>query len=67
MEIQTIDFSVWPKGKFNAEYSQYFTGNSYLATLEGRRGVWHFFYVAFQIIGINLLFINAVNQLLMIL
>ena len=30
-----VDFSVWPKGKFNAEYAQYFTGNSYLATLEG--------------------------------
>ena len=35
MEIQTVDFNVWPKGEFNADYAQYFTGNSYLATLEG--------------------------------
>ena len=35
MEIQTVDFNVWPKGKFNADYAQFFTGNSYLATLEG--------------------------------
>ena len=34
-EIQTVDFNVWPKGEFNADYAQFFTGNSYLATLEG--------------------------------
>ena len=33
----------------------------------GRNGARNLFYVAFQIIGIYLLFINAVNQLLMIL
>ena len=32
-EIQTVDFNVWPKGEFNADYAQFFTGNSYLATL----------------------------------
>ena len=34
-EIKTVDLSVWPKGEFNADYAQYFTGNSYLATLAG--------------------------------
>ena len=34
-EVKTVDFNVWPKGKFNADYAQFFTGNSYLATLEG--------------------------------
>ena len=32
--IQTVDFSVWPKGEPNTAYAQYFTGNSYLAPLE---------------------------------
>ena len=35
MEIQTVDFNVWPKGEFNADYAQYFTGNSYLADVGG--------------------------------
>jgi len=33
--MKTVDFSVWPKGEPNTAYSQYFTGNSYLASLEG--------------------------------
>lgn len=33
--VQTVDFSVWPKGQPNSAYAQYFTGNSYLAPMEG--------------------------------
>ena len=33
--VQTVDFSVWPKGQPNTAYAQYFVGNSYLAQLEG--------------------------------
>ena len=33
--VQTVDFSVWPKGAPNTAYAQYFTGNSYLAPMEG--------------------------------
>jgi Uncharacterized conserved protein, contains double-stranded beta-helix domain len=33
--IQTVDFTVWPKGEPNTAYAQYFTGNSYLAPMEG--------------------------------
>ena len=33
--VQTVDFSVWPKGKPNTAYAQYFTGNSYLAPMDG--------------------------------
>lgn len=33
--VQTVDFSVWPKGAPNTAYAQYFTGNSYLAQMEG--------------------------------
>ena len=32
--VQTVDFSVWPKGEPNP-YGQYFTGQSYLAGLNG--------------------------------
>lgn len=32
--VQGVDFTLWPKGEINP-FSQYFTGNSYLATLEG--------------------------------
>ena len=35
IEMKTVDFSVWPKGEPNTGYAQYFTGNSYLAPLEG--------------------------------
>ena len=33
--VQTVDFSVWPKGEPNTAYAQYFVGNSYLAPLPG--------------------------------
>ena len=33
--VKTVDFSVWPKGEPNTAYAQYFTGNSYLAPMEG--------------------------------
>ena len=33
--VQTVDFSVWPKGEPNIAYARYFVGNSYLAQLEG--------------------------------
>ena len=33
--VQTVDFSIWPKGEPNTAYAQYFTGNSYLAPLNG--------------------------------
>lgn len=32
------DFSVWPKGEFNAAYAQYFIGRSYLAPLDAANG-----------------------------
>ena len=35
MTVKTVDFSVWPKGEPNTAYAQYFTGNSYLAPMEG--------------------------------
>lgn len=35
MTVKTVDFSVWPKGDPNTAYAQYFTGNSYLAPMEG--------------------------------
>ena len=33
--VQAVDFSVWPKGEPNTAYAQYFTGNSYLAPMDG--------------------------------
>ena len=33
--VKTVDFSIWPKGEPNSAYARYFTGNSYLAPLEG--------------------------------
>ena len=33
--IQTVDFSVWPKGEPNTAYAEHFTGNSYLAPMGG--------------------------------
>ena len=33
--IQTVDFNIWPKGQPNTAYARYFTGNSYLAPMEG--------------------------------
>ena len=59
-EIQTVDFNVWPKGQYNADYAQFFTGNSYLATLtddllnvtfEPRcRNNWHIHHKAVQVL-----------------
>ena len=34
-DVRTVDFTVWPKGAPNSAYAQYFTGNSYLAPMEG--------------------------------
>ena len=33
--VRTVDFTVWPKGQPNTAYAQYFTGNSYLAPMDG--------------------------------
>ena len=33
--VETVDFSIWPKGQPNTAYAQYFTGNSYLAQMDG--------------------------------
>ena len=33
--VQTVDFSIWPKGEPNTAYAKYFTGNSYLAQMDG--------------------------------
>ncbi len=34
-KVETVDFSVWPKGEPNTAYAQFFTGNSYLAPMGG--------------------------------
>ena len=57
--VQTVDFSVWPKGILNP-YGQYFTGNSYLAQLDGGlanvtfepgcRNNWHIHHRAVQVL-----------------
>ena len=36
--VETVDFSVWPKGEPNTGYAQYFIGNSYLAPLDAEHG-----------------------------
>ena len=33
--VQTVDFSIWPKGEPNTAYAQFFVGNSYLKPLAG--------------------------------
>ena len=33
--VQTVDFTVWPKGEPNTAFAKYFIGNSYLAPMEG--------------------------------
>ena len=33
--VQTVDFSVWPKGEPNTAYEQYFIGHSFLAPMDG--------------------------------
>ena len=60
MKIQTVDFSVWPKGEPNTAYAQYFTGNSYLAPLDGGvsnvtfepryRNNWHIHHKQIQVL-----------------
>lgn len=36
--VDTVDFSVWPKGEPNTAYAKYFIGNSYLADMNGANG-----------------------------
>ena len=58
--IQTVDFSVWTKGQPNTAYAQYFTGNSYLAPLDGGvsnvtfeprcRNNWHIHHKQIQVL-----------------
>ena len=58
--VQTVDFSVWPKGEPNTAYAQYFTGQSYLAQMEGGmanvtfeprcRNNWHIHHGAVQVL-----------------
>ena len=60
MEIQTVDFNVWPKGDPNTAYAQYFIGNSYLADVGGGvmnvtfepgcRNNWHIHHKAVQVL-----------------
>ena len=60
MKIQTVDFSVWPKGEPNTAYARYFTGNSYLAPLDGGvsnvtfeprcRNNWHIHHKQIQVL-----------------
>ncbi len=57
--VRTVDFSVWPQGVLNP-YGQYFTGNSYLAQLDGGlanvtfepgcRNNWHVHHKAVQVL-----------------
>ena len=57
--VQTVDFSVWPKGVPNP-YGEFFTGNSYLAQLDGGlanvtfepgcRNNWHVHHRAVQVL-----------------
>ena len=35
VKVDPVDFSVWPKGEPNTAFAQFFTGNSYLAPMEG--------------------------------
>ena len=58
--VQTVDFSVWPQGEPNSAYAKYFTGNSYLAPMEGGvsnvtfepgcRNNWHIHHKQVQVI-----------------
>jgi len=36
--VESVDFSVWPKGEPNTAYAQYFIGNSYLADMGSANG-----------------------------
>ena len=57
--VETVDFSVWPKGEPNTAYAKYFTGNSYLADMgavhnvtfePGCRNHWHIHHKGVQVI-----------------
>ena len=58
--IQTVDFSVWPKGEPNTGYAQFFIGDSYLADMGGGimnvtfepgcRNNWHIHHKAVQVL-----------------
>ena len=57
--VSTVDFTIWPKGEPNSAYSQYFTGNSYLAPMgavsnvtfePGCRNNWHIHHKAVQVL-----------------
>ena len=61
--VETVDFSVWPKGEPNTAYAKYFTGNSYLADMgakdggpynvtfePGCRNHWHVHHKAVQVL-----------------
>ena len=57
--VETVDFSVWPKGEANTAYAQYFTGNSYLADMgamhnvtfePGCRNNWHIHHKGVQVL-----------------
>ncbi len=58
--MQTVDFSIWPKGEPNDAYAQYFTGNSHLADMgngvlnvtfePGCRNNWHIHHKQVQVL-----------------
>lgn len=57
--VETVDFSVWPKGEPNTAYAKYFTGNSYLADMgaahnvtfePGCRNNWHIHHKGVQVL-----------------
>jgi AhpD family alkylhydroperoxidase len=58
--IETVDFTLWPKGEPNVAYAQYFTGNSYLAPMDGGvtnvtfepgcRNNWHIHHGSVQVL-----------------
>ena len=58
--VQTVDFSVWPKGEPNTGYAQFFIGNSYLAPMDGGfvnvtfepgcRNNWHIHHKQIQVL-----------------
>ena len=58
--MQTVDFSIWPKGELNDAYAQYFTGNSHLADMgngvlnvtfePGCRNNWHIHHKQVQVL-----------------
>lgn len=59
-KTQFVDFDIWPKGEPNIAYAKYFTGNSYLAVLDGGianvtfepgcRNFWHIHHKQVQVL-----------------